>query len=145
MAYNNSHFFLTRQAQTNTGRLQPNVSFCWWSFFYFRVRCRTLIGLKKIITLELWVQTYDWEENMGFCQLRICRSPSHFYDRWCAQCWIKWKSIFRSLFFELWMIVFTIYRWHTGIFKCDQSKIKSYSKVVRLTEKMRNELKRMKN
>ena len=31
------------------------------------------------------------------------------------------KSILRFfwfLFFELWLIVFTIYRWHTGIFKC---------------------------
>ena len=55
------------------------------------------------------------------------------------------KSIFRFLFLDLLQFVFTIYEWHTGIFKCVANQKKSYSKVVKFTENMSNELKRMKN
>ena len=69
---------------------------------------------------------------MHFSQLRICSPPlpqfsSHFYDR-CAQCWIEWKINFPiSIFFELWLIVFKIYGWHTGTFQVGhQPKKKSF-------------------
>ena len=57
-----------------------------------------------------------------FCQLteRPTSPPpqkwSNLHER-CPQCWIKWKITFPILFFELWLILFTIYWWHTWIFK----------------------------
>ena len=54
-------------------------------------------------------------------------------------------SIFRFLFFELWLIIYNFW-WHTSISKCvTDRKYKFPSKVVKLTWKMRNVLKRMKN
>ena len=54
------------------------------------------------------------------------------------------KSIFQFLFFELGLIVFI--QWHIGLFKFHRPKKNIYrSKVVKLTVKVGNVLKRMKN
>ena len=42
--------------------------------------------------------------------------PTFMKDGQCAES--NEKSIFRFLFFELWLIVFTVYGCHTWIFKC---------------------------
>ena len=55
------------------------------------------------------------------------------------------KSIFRFLFFELWLIVFTIYGDTPGFSSVSPTEQKNLSKLVKFTGKMRNELKKMKN
>ena len=55
------------------------------------------------------------------------------------------KSILWFLFFELWLIVFTIYGDIFEVFKCVTDQKKESPKVVKFTGKMRNELKQMKN
>ena len=62
-------------------------------------------------------------------QTPLPQFSSHFYNRCAhAQCCIEWKINFPiSIFFELWLIVFKIYGWHTGTFQVGhQPKKKSF-------------------
>ena len=60
----------------------------------------------------------DKEVDTDFSELRICRTTSPPPQKWlylhkrCRMCWIEWKikfQIFQILFFELFLILFTIF------------------------------------
>ena len=80
------------------------------------------------------------KQKEDFSQLRICRSlsppfsfaPILMIDAHSAES-IE-KLIFRYLFFELWLIVYTIYGWHTGFFKCVINQKKIVQKWLSLQE-----------
>ena len=91
------------------------------------------------------------KKKTNFSQLRICRSPpplrnGPIFLKDANSAESNEKSIFRFLFFSSygwWYLKFTGDT--PGLFKWVSNQKKSRSKMVKLTEKMSNELKRLKN
>ena len=67
-----------------------------------------------------WLGFFQTKDMQQFC------SP---------ECWIEWKINFPIYFFELWLVVFTIYRWHTDIFKCVSNQKKKSFKSGQICRK----------
>ena len=106
------------------------INFHWNAWYHF-----TILLFAHILFIVIWLgvtltkYVLGLTIDEGYSQLRICRPPTpqkwpYLHERChCAE--TNEKLFFRLLFFELWLIVFTIYRWHTIITDHKRNSLKS--------------------